>query len=63
MNNNHLTAMLNLINVASQRGTFRGEELVDVGTLFNAIKAEVESTANQPTAEPEIESVSGDVLD
>jgi hypothetical protein len=34
--------MLNLINVVSQRGAFRGEELEDVGTLYNTIKTEVE---------------------
>lgn len=59
MNNNHLTAMLNLINVASQRGAFRGEELTDVGTLYNTIKAEIEKS----TSEPETTSVSGDVLE
>lgn len=62
MNNNHLTAMLNLINVASQRGAFRGEELTDVGTLYNAIKTEIESSTNQSTVEPELKSVTGDVL-
>ena len=43
MDAQHLVAMLNLINVASQRGAFRGEELNDIGTLYNAIKVEVQS--------------------
>ena len=64
MNAQHLVAMLNLINLASQRGAFRGEELGDVGVLFNTIKAEVEKL-QQPVEEepaPEVESVSGEVL-
>jgi hypothetical protein len=63
MNAQHLVAMLNLINLASQRGAFRGEELGDVGVLFNVIKAEVEKL-QQPVeeSEPEVESVSGEVL-
>ena len=63
MNAQHLVAMLNLINLASQRGAFRGEELNDVGVLFNTIKAEVEKL-QQPVEEPapEVESVSGEVL-
>lgn len=63
MNTQHLVAMLNLINLASQRGAFRGEELGDVGVLYNAIKTEVEKL-QQPVEEPvpEVESVSGEVL-
>jgi hypothetical protein len=63
MNAQHLVAMLNLINLASQRGAFRGEELGDVGVLFNVIKAEVEKL-QQPVeeSESEVESVSGEVL-
>ena len=63
MNIQHLVAMLNLINLASQRGAFRGEELNDVGVLFNAIKDEVEKlqkSVEEPA--PEVESVSGEVL-
>ena len=61
----HLVAMLNLINVSSQRGVFRGEELSDVGILYSTIKAEVERLKQSEldnVAGLETESVSGEVL-
>jgi hypothetical protein len=59
----NLLTMLNLINVVSQRGAFRGEELEDVGTLYNTIKTEVErlQQLQQLEEEPEVD-VSDEVL-
>jgi hypothetical protein len=60
-----LVAVLNLINVSSQRGVFRGEELSDVGILYSTIKAEVERLKQSEldnASELETESVSGEVL-
>lgn len=54
MNVQHLMAMLNLINVASQRGAFRGEELNDIGTLYNAIKVEVQSLQQKENENEEV---------
>lgn len=60
---NHLAAMLNLINVVSQRGAFRGEELTNVGELYNIINEELTKQKEQTESkEPEVEVVSGEVL-
>lgn len=59
----NLLTMLNLINVVSQRGAFRGEELEDVGTLYNTIKTEVERLQQLQQLEEEPEAdVSDEVL-
>lgn len=39
-----LKTVLNLIEVVNQRGAFKAEELVAVGTLFNRIKDFVAAT-------------------
>jgi len=51
-----LITVAQIIQISSQRGTFRAEELADVGTLYNKLIAFLQSVgalqpANAPTEE------------
>lgn len=55
LNINDLQAVLELIDTCTQRGAFRAEEMISVGTLYSRIRTFVNTV--QPTnAEPEAES-------
>ena len=46
--------MVSLIDVVSQRGAFKGEELYDVGTLRNRLVGFIEMNNSQEKSEPEL---------
>jgi hypothetical protein len=53
---NDLMAMRNLIDVVTQRGAFKANELLDVGQLFNKLNAflsaaEAQTKSDQPQGE------------
>lgn len=53
LNVNDLQAVLNVIEIATQRGTFKGAELSSVGQIFDRINTFV----TQYTAQQEAESI------
>lgn len=55
LNINDLQAVLELIDTCTQRGAFRAEEMISVGTLYSRIRTFV-NTVQPTSAEPEAES-------
>lgn len=47
LNVSDLTAVKSIIDVATQRGAFRANELEDVGKIYNKLTAFLESIAEQ----------------
>lgn len=58
LNLNDLSAMRNLIDVVTQRGAFKANELSAVGVLYDKLNAFLEASQAQaqpqPAAEPEV---------
>lgn len=52
MERQHLQALLQLINVSSQRGAWRGEELADVGMLFRIVQQEIQANEQEVNETP-----------
>ena len=52
---NDFALVVNIIDVCSQRGAFRGEELAAVGTLRQKFADVVKANAPKPEAETETE--------
>lgn len=61
LNISDLRTMMNIIEVISQRGGFKAEELVTVGTLYNRISAFV--AAATPAEEEATEEAAEEVVE
>lgn len=61
-----LASVLQIVDLASSRGCFRGPELLAVGTMYEKIQAAVrEEEGTSPPPQPEestVKTVSGEVL-
>jgi hypothetical protein len=60
-----LDTIKNIIDLAASRGAFRGEELQEIGTVYNKLKNFLEvvianATAQQPFTDLESEQPQGD---
>lgn len=53
---NDLQLLLNIVDLASQRGAFRGTELTQVGTIFDKLNAFLSFIAEQQAAAREAEA-------
>jgi hypothetical protein len=60
LNLNDFVTVVNLIDVCTERGAFKGNELLTVGTIRERFSAFVKAnTPAQETAEPEAEATEG----
>lgn len=50
-----IAALLQIINVATQRGAIRAEEMVEVGTVYNKVNAFLQASLPPQPAEGEAE--------
>ena len=60
LNINDLATMANVIDLATQRGAFRANELKPVGELFEKITAFVKAAQDQAKKEEEEAAAAGD---
>lgn len=60
LNINDLATMANVIDLATQRGAFRANELKPVGELFEKITAFVKAAQDQAKKEEEEAAATGD---
>ena len=51
LNLNDLAAMKQIIDIASQRGTFKANEMAAVGTLYNKLSTFLDTVAKQAEAQ------------
>jgi len=51
-----LTAMKAIIDVASERGSFKPNEMMSVGTIYNKLETFLKAVAEQQTAQQEAEA-------
>jgi hypothetical protein len=51
LNLNDLAAMKQIIDIASQRGTFKANEMAAVGTLYNKLSTFLDTVAKQSEAQ------------
>jgi hypothetical protein len=51
LNLNDLSAMKQIIDIASQRGTFKAGEMAAVGTLYNKLSTFLDTVAKQAEAQ------------
>jgi len=56
---NDLQVLMNIVDLASQRGAFRGNELTQVGTVFDKLNAFLTFVAEQQAAQAEAEAEEG----
>jgi hypothetical protein len=47
-----LDTIKNIIDLASSRGAFRGEELMEIGTVYNKLKNFLDAVIAQAQAQP-----------
>lgn len=59
INVNDLVALRNILNIAAERGAFKAEEMLDVGTIYTKLSNFLESVLaqaqaqEQPTDQPQ----------
>ena len=56
-----LDTIKNIINLASSRGAFRGEELSMVGTVYDKLTVFLEAVIEQAKAQEASNAVAGDI--
>jgi len=48
-----LIAIRNILNLAAERGAFKAEEMLDIGTVYSKLNSFLEAVVAQATAEQE----------
>jgi hypothetical protein len=51
INVNDLVALRNILNIAAERGAFKAEEMLDVGTIYTKLSNFLESVLAQAQAQ------------